>query len=560
MVHLLTLGAGGGSIAQYDRIHNAVKIGPESAGSDPGPGLLRPRRAASRRSPTPTCCSATSTRTTTPTASSSSTRSVGRSRSRSTLCDELDMDVIEVAKDHQATASTSKWRSASPRSCGSRGYLPEDFTMLAYGGNGPLHACGIADARRHQAHPRAAVRVGVLRLRRRQHEPAAHPRARRPRRDVQRDHPKRCTTTTREFNAIVEELERRGREDLVRQGFEPEDVTLPPRAGHALRQPAASTTAVVFDVNRINGVGDVLQHDPHVPRHLRPALRRGQPGARGGHPGQTIRVAVVRRRRRGEVRHHSSTTDARTHAEPVSRPRTVHFVGHDEPVEHTDLRRRRADTPEHVIARPGDRDHREHHLPGRAGLAPGAHAAGRRVVPARLTRPIAPRRSYPHDCDLRPTEPSADPDRPGASLGRPVHGREPRCSSDRTARSCAIHSITRAPATRTTASRKGVDPLQVDRIRKRLAGALDEGYEMCEQMGAAPGAKWGDLITGDLHRDRATCPTCPVTASSPSRPSCHHPIRYIMKYWKDEPTVGIREGDGFIHNDARYGNIHNTDQ
>lgn len=41
----------------------------------------------------------------------------------------------------------------------------------------------------------------------------------------------------------------------------------------------------------------------------------------------------------------------------------------------------------------------------------------------------------------------------------------------------------------------GVDPLQVDRIRKRLAGALDEGFEMCEAMGAAPGAKWGDLTT-----------------------------------------------------------------
>ncbi len=40
----------------------------------------------------------------------------------------------------------------------------------------------------------------------------------------------------------------------------------------------------------------------------------------------------------------------------------------------------------------------------------------------------------------------------------------------------------------------------------------------------------------------------------------HHPIRYIMKYWKDEPTVGVHEGDGFIHNDARYGNVHNTDQ
>jgi N-methylhydantoinase B/oxoprolinase/acetone carboxylase alpha subunit len=82
---------------------------------------------------------------------------------------------------------------------------------------------------------------------------------------------------------------------------------------------------------------------------------------------------------------------------------------------------------------------------------------------------------------------------------------------------------------------------------------------MCEAQGAAPGAKWGDLTTAIY-----------TAAGDVSYLSCHgviafsailhHPIRYIMKYWKDEPTVGIHEGDGFIHNDARYGNVHNTDQ
>src|SRR5260370_17475843 len=37
MIHLVTLGAGGGSIASYDRLHQSVKVGPRSAGSDPGP-------------------------------------------------------------------------------------------------------------------------------------------------------------------------------------------------------------------------------------------------------------------------------------------------------------------------------------------------------------------------------------------------------------------------------------------------------------------------------------------------------------------------------------------
>src|ERR1700682_5986866 len=47
MIHLVTLGAGGGSIAKYNRLYQSVSIGPESAGSDPGPacydrGGMRP--------------------------------------------------------------------------------------------------------------------------------------------------------------------------------------------------------------------------------------------------------------------------------------------------------------------------------------------------------------------------------------------------------------------------------------------------------------------------------------------------------------------------------------
>ena len=149
-------------------------------------------------------------------------------------------------------------------------------------------------------------------------------------------------------------------------------------------------------------------------------------------------------------------------------------------------------------------------------------------------------------------------DQPGAGVGRPVHGRDhavPRAGP----RDHALAQHRQRTSLEDECIAKGVDPLQVDRIRKRLAGALDEGYEMCEAMGAAPGAKWGDLTTaiytaaGDV-----TYLSCHgVIAFSAI---LHHPIRYIMKYWKDEPTVGIHEGDGFIHNDARYGNIHNTDQ
>ena len=60
VVDLAEVGAGGGSIACVDA-GGALRVGPRSAGADPGPGVLRARRAPSRPSPTPTSCSATST-------------------------------------------------------------------------------------------------------------------------------------------------------------------------------------------------------------------------------------------------------------------------------------------------------------------------------------------------------------------------------------------------------------------------------------------------------------------------------------------------------------------
>lgn len=121
------------------------------------------------------------------------------------------------------------------------------------------------------------------------------------------------------------------------------------------------------------------------------------------------------------------------------------------------------------------------------------------------------------------------------------------------------HSIAERTPHENATIEAGVDRLQVERIRKRIAGALDEGYEMCEAQGAAPGAKWGDLTTAiyTAAGDVAYLSCHGVIAFSAI---LHHPIRYIMKYWKNEPTVGVNEGDGFIHNDARYGNVHNTDQ
>ncbi|MFC5737570.1 hydantoinase B/oxoprolinase family protein [Sinirhodobacter huangdaonensis] len=121
------------------------------------------------------------------------------------------------------------------------------------------------------------------------------------------------------------------------------------------------------------------------------------------------------------------------------------------------------------------------------------------------------------------------------------------------------HDLMRRSAEEEHAIANVPDSHTIAKIRDRLQAGCDEGYEMVEQMGAAPGAKWGDVITGiySASGDLAIASAGGVLLFSSV---VHHPIKFIVKNWMNEPTVGVRDGDGFIHNDSRYGNVHNTDQ
>ncbi|WP_374679847.1 hydantoinase B/oxoprolinase family protein [Hydrocarboniphaga effusa] len=104
-----------------------------------------------------------------------------------------------------------------------------------------------------------------------------------------------------------------------------------------------------------------------------------------------------------------------------------------------------------------------------------------------------------------------------------------------------------------------VDPHKINEVRGLIISALDESNTMIEQMGAAPGAKWGDMTTGIFTAAGDLSMIAPHGVGGFAA-AVFYPIKFINKYWTDEPTVGVRDGDGFIHNDARYGGIHNTDQ
>jgi acetone carboxylase, alpha subunit len=121
------------------------------------------------------------------------------------------------------------------------------------------------------------------------------------------------------------------------------------------------------------------------------------------------------------------------------------------------------------------------------------------------------------------------------------------------------HTLTERSAMEEAAIAKGQDAHQINHIRGLINAALSEGFQMVNQMGAAPGAKWGDLVTGvyTAQGDLSMIAPHGIIAFAAC---CFYPIRFIIKYWMNDPTVGVKDGDGFIHNDARYGGIHNTDQ
>jgi N-methylhydantoinase B/oxoprolinase/acetone carboxylase alpha subunit len=105
----------------------------------------------------------------------------------------------------------------------------------------------------------------------------------------------------------------------------------------------------------------------------------------------------------------------------------------------------------------------------------------------------------------------------------------------------------------------GADDLTRTIVRNKLQVSANESKDMLMHIASAPAAKWGDLIAGvfTASGDLAVASSSGVLLFSVLAAP---PIKYILKNWRDEPTVGVRDGDIFMHNDARFGNVHNTDQ
>lgn len=103
------------------------------------------------------------------------------------------------------------------------------------------------------------------------------------------------------------------------------------------------------------------------------------------------------------------------------------------------------------------------------------------------------------------------------------------------------------------------DPSVLSVTRSKMQAGTNEAFEMLEQIGAAPGAKWGDLVCGifTAKGDLSIVSSGGVLIFA----GCtQYGVKYIVQNWLNDPEVGVKPGDIFYYNDARYGGVHNTDQ
>ena len=323
MIHLVTLGAGGGSICRYDRMYNMVQVGPESAGSNPGPASY------DRGGLKPTVADADLVLGYLDPANYAGGQiKLKANRAKQAIedeiCEPLDVSVTEAALmiKRKVDANMANGIATELRA---RGYDPSNFTLLAYGGNGPLHGCGIANQLgidRILVPPFCSVfsAVGAGNM----HQLHIHEKSLFM--WIFDSNTRKLYNDYAAFNKIVEELEDNGRQDLLRQGMKASDIKhkleLDMRFGNQLAQ-----TTVVAHKLRFEGIDDVMAIIKQFSLDYGNRFGKGSEAPEAGIRINTIRVqsyVELETVSLGKLRAKSTTVAPKT---PTSRK--CYFVGHE---------------------------------------------------------------------------------------------------------------------------------------------------------------------------------------------------------------------------------------
>jgi N-methylhydantoinase A len=136
-VDVRTIGAGGGSIAFVAELTKALRVGPESAGAVPGPA------AYMKGGELPTVCDANVVLGYLPSdAQLGGAMAINRDAAVAAVqkvADALGIDVMEAAEGIIRIANEAMFGALRLVSV-EQGYDPRDFSLVGFGGAGPLHA------------------------------------------------------------------------------------------------------------------------------------------------------------------------------------------------------------------------------------------------------------------------------------------------------------------------------------------------------------------------------------------------------------------------------------
>lgn len=215
MIDINTIGAGGGSVAWIDA-GGALRVGPQSAGADPGPVCYG--RGGDK--PTVTDANVILGRIN-PAYLLGGEMGIHLERAREMLekkiARPLGMDLMQAAEGIIAVVNANMVRGIRRVSV-ERGYDPRDFSLVPFGGAGPLHGVALAQALNMTrvlipAHPGIASAFGMLSA------------------DVRHDYVKTLIITSdrvdgNQLNSIYHDLEDQGKTQLAREGFSGDLVIL----------------------------------------------------------------------------------------------------------------------------------------------------------------------------------------------------------------------------------------------------------------------------------------------------------------------------------------------
>ncbi len=107
------------------------------------------------------------------------------------------------------------------------------------------------------------------------------------------------------------------------------------------------------------------------------------------------------------------------------------------------------------------------------------------------------------------------------------------------------------------AAQAGIGDVDFEIFQHKMSMIAQEGKETTMKLGASTGMRWGDVAFGiyTAQGDLAVVATGIWFHAVLGQ----IPVKYIVKHWIDDPSVGVKEGDSFFFNDPFYGGVHGAD-